>query len=92
MTLHNIHIAELAERHNGILKAADLTGAGLDFKQIRHLTSSGALEKIGRGLYRFPQYPYDERLETARRIPNVSLRRKPSCAAPPACRPLWPQN
>ena len=70
MTLHNIHIAELAERHNGILKAADLTGAGLDFKQIRHLTSSGALEKIGRGLYRFPQYPYDERLETARRIPN----------------------
>lgn len=70
MTLQHTHINELAERHKGILKAADLTGAGLDFKQIRQLTSSGALEKIGRGLYRFPQYPYDERLEIARRIPN----------------------
>jgi len=70
MKLQNIHIAELAEQHKGILKAADLTDAGLDFKQIRQLTLSGALEKIGRGMYRVPQHPYDERIETARRIPN----------------------
>lgn len=70
MEAQNIHIAELAERHNGILKAADLTDAGLDFRQIRQLTLSGALEKIGHGVYRVPQYPYDERIEIAKRIPN----------------------
>jgi predicted transcriptional regulator of viral defense system len=70
MKLKNIHIAELAERYKGILTAGDLTEAGLSFKQIRQLSESGDLEKIGRGIYRFPQNPYDERLEIARRIPN----------------------
>lgn len=53
-----------------MLKAADLIGAGFSFKQIRQLTASGALIKIGRGMYHFPEHPYDERLEIARRIPN----------------------
>jgi len=70
MKLRNIHIAELAEQHKGVLKAADLTASGLSFKQIGQLSASGTLEKIGRGIYRFPQHPYDERLEIARRIPN----------------------
>jgi predicted transcriptional regulator of viral defense system len=70
MNLQNIHIAELAERHKGILRAKDLTEAGLSFRQIQNLTTSGALEKIGRGIYRFQQYSYDERLEIMRRIPN----------------------
>lgn len=70
MKLQNTHIATLAERHEGILRAMDLTETGLSYKQIRRLLASGVLEKIGRGMYRFTQHPYDERLEIARRIPN----------------------
>lgn len=70
MKLQNTHIVILAERHQGILRAMDLTETGLSYKQIRRLLASGVLEKIGRGLYRLAQHPYDERLEIARRIPN----------------------
>ncbi len=70
MKLKHIHIAELAKQHAGIFNASDLTKAGLSFKQIRHLSTTGVLEKIARGMYRFPQQSYDERLEIARRIPN----------------------
>lgn len=69
MKLSRTPLAQLAKRFKGLAKAADLTDAGLSYKQIRILTAAGALEKVGRGMYRFPDYPYDERLEIARRIP-----------------------
>lgn len=69
MKLNQIPLAQLAERFKGLAKAADLTAAGLSYKQIRLLMDAGLLEKIGRGMYRFPDQPYDERLEIARRIP-----------------------
>lgn len=69
MKLSRIPLAQLSERFNGLAKAADLTDAGLSYKQIRQLIAAGALEKVGRGMYRFPDYPYDERVEIARRIP-----------------------
>ena len=70
MKLDKAHIALLAEHHKGLLRAADLIGAGLSFKQLRQLTASGDLEKLGRGMYRIPSHTYDERVEIARRIPN----------------------
>ena len=70
MKLQEIFIRQFAQNHKGILKANDLTAAGISFRQIRNLLEVGILEKIGRGVYRFPQHPYDERIEIARRIPN----------------------
>lgn len=70
MTLNKDHIAQLSERHGGLLKAADLIDSGLSYKQVRQLVASGDLEKLGRGIYRLPEHPYDEREETARRMPN----------------------
>ncbi len=70
MKLDKSHIAQLAGQHKGLLKAADLIESGLSFKQVRRLTASGDLEKLGRGMYRIPTHPYDERIEIARRIPN----------------------
>lgn len=69
MKLDQIPLALLAERYKGLAKAADLTESGLSYKQIRLLVAAGVLEKIGRGMYRFPDHSYDERLEIARRIP-----------------------
>lgn len=65
-----LDIAHILQNHKGIVKAADLTNAGLNYKQIRQLVASGVLEKRGRGIYYFPTAAYDERLEIARRIPN----------------------
>lgn len=70
MKMQDIYIVALAEQHKGILKAADLIAAGLSFRQIRQLAATGAIVKIGRGMYRFPGYPYDERVETSKRIPD----------------------
>lgn len=70
MKLNKAHLTQLAEQHQGLLKASDLIDAGLSFKQLRRLTASGELEKLGRGMYRIPTHPYDERVEIARRIPN----------------------
>jgi len=70
MKLKKNHIALLPEQHRGLFKASDLIGAGLSFKQINRLVTSGELEKLGRGIYRAAGQPYDERIEIARRIPN----------------------
>lgn len=70
MKLDINYIANLSERYKGLFKAADLIEAGLSFKQIRHLVVIGTLEKLDRGMYRTAEYPYDERVEIARRIPN----------------------
>ncbi len=69
MKLGQIPLALLAERYKGLAKAVDLTESGLSYKQIRLLVAAGVLEKVGRGMYRFPDHSYDERLEIARRIP-----------------------
>lgn len=70
MTIDRSHIARLARKHGGLFKASDLTDAGLSFKQIRRLVETGVLEKLSRGIYHFPEYEYDERLEIALRIPS----------------------
>ena len=70
MKLDRKHIASLADKHQGLFKAADLIAAGLSFKQIRQLVALGDLEKLGQGIYRAASHPYDERVEIARRIPN----------------------
>ncbi len=69
MKLDKTHIAQLAEQHKGWLEASDLLESGVSFKQIRQLVAAGELTKLGPGLYHRPGFDYDERIETARRIP-----------------------
>lgn len=69
MKIEKTHLHRLAEQHGSLLKAADLTASGLSFKQIRRLVACGDLEKLGKGIYRLPGQPYDERLEITHRIP-----------------------
>jgi predicted transcriptional regulator of viral defense system len=70
MKLEKAYITKLAIQYNGLFKAEDLINEGLSYKQIRQLTKSGALEKLGRAMYRIPSFSYDERVELSRRIPN----------------------
>jgi predicted transcriptional regulator of viral defense system len=70
MKLDRKYIAQLADQYQGLFKASDLIAAGLSFKQIRQLVTSGDLEKLGQGIYRATSHPYDERVEIARRIPT----------------------
>jgi len=54
-----------ALRKGGITRSRDLESAGLSRTQIGRLLDRGALERIGRGLYRSPTAAVDERSDLA---------------------------
>lgn len=70
MKITTSDIAKVAKEKGAILKAKDLRDAGLSFVQIRRWLERGVLEKVSRGMYRFSGFTYDDRVETARRIPS----------------------
>ena len=52
-------------RHAGIARSRDLERAGVSRTQIRRLLEQGVIERVGRGLYRDPAAPLDERSDIA---------------------------
>ncbi len=57
----------------GIARSRELEAAGVNRTQIRRLVARGAIERVGRGLYRLPGAPRSERQDlaaAARRVPG----------------------
>ena len=52
-------------RHSGIARSRDLERAEVSRTQIRRLLEQGVIERVGRGLYRDPAAPLDERSDIA---------------------------
>lgn len=52
-------IDQLARR-NGVLRARDLAEEGLHPETVRRLCQTGAIERVGRGLYTLPNHPVTE--------------------------------
>ena len=56
-----------------VARSRDLERAGISRTQIRRLVDEGRIERVGRGLYRWPGAPLSERgdlAEVARRVPG----------------------
>lgn len=56
---HTQRILELASQ-KGLLRASDLDAIGAPRVALTRLTASGLLDRVGRGLYRLPDYPASE--------------------------------
>ena len=66
-------LMELA-RDRPLLRAADVRAAGVRSSIVTRAVRNGALEHVGRGLYRSPDAPWDEHLalsEVAARVPQA---------------------
>lgn len=50
---------KLIEEKNGIIRYSDLTGIGLNQRQINNLENKGVIEKVGRGIYNHKNYFVD---------------------------------
>lgn len=53
-------IAEVAIDNYGIVTAATAVGLGVALKDVLEWVANGRLEKVGRGVYRLRNYPYNE--------------------------------
>ena len=53
-------IAELAVDNYGIVTAAEAVRIGVALKDVHEWIHSGRLEKVGRGVFRLRNYPYNE--------------------------------
>ena len=53
-------IAELAIDNYGIVTAAEAVKLGVALKDVHEWVHSGRLEKVGRGVFRLRNYPYNE--------------------------------
>lgn len=56
---HNQRVLDLAS-HKGLLRASDLDAIHAPRVVLTRLTAAGLLEKVGRGLYRIPEYQGSE--------------------------------
>jgi predicted transcriptional regulator of viral defense system len=50
-------LASIAEEHDGVVPAAAAHHAGIAWSALVKLTARGRLERLSRGVYRFPLYP-----------------------------------
>ena len=57
---HGHEAIELARRHGGLLRTADLQEAGIPRVILTRLEANGALERVARGLYRLPDAQMSE--------------------------------
>lgn len=59
-------LAGIAEDHDGVIPAAAARRAGIPAATLVKLANRGGLERVGRGVYRFPLFPQS-------RAPNAEL-------------------
>lgn len=53
-------VMQLLEKNKGVITSSEVRDAGVSYKTIQRLHQSGALEKLGHGLYMDPNYIEDE--------------------------------
>lgn len=74
--LPNLHpaVRRVIDEHGPIVRARQLLDAGIHPRTLYGLRDAGALEVVGRGLYRLPSAPLPEHFDLviiARRVPNA---------------------
>lgn len=63
-------VLEKFRQQGSVIRAGKLKEAGLNYPAIKHLITTGQVEKLNRGLYRWAGTPYDEKAEIDKLIPG----------------------